>query len=316
MGSLLRAASDPQHHSSRMTDPPRRSARQLAARAEKPASQISRKRPSRLLNSAWTRKDTLASRNAAESPLLRLPPEIKNQIYGYVLGGNEVHVWPQPTHGSDIIVSVCKELESEWQFSSNIRYTASRGLNLRETSSFWLRHYACVVGCKHNRLSLDLRVLLVCRQIHNEACLIPFTHNTFLVYMVDGFRRWQARLIPAQLRAVQSIIAHFDVYSHDLPPSVAKDLPRLQRLCLYYELDAYSTIESMETVYKQAAEHLGGHKPSWERLAAKHVQVAMTFQFISRATLYADTYDDAFEVRPSCADEACATIEAKIASNY
>ncbi|KAF2253549.1 hypothetical protein BU26DRAFT_387494, partial [Trematosphaeria pertusa] len=38
----------------------------------------------------------IAKRNQQESPLLQLPPEIRNRIYEYVLGGRTVHITKKP----------------------------------------------------------------------------------------------------------------------------------------------------------------------------------------------------------------------------
>ncbi|KAK3705000.1 hypothetical protein LTR37_013517 [Vermiconidia calcicola] len=53
-------------------------------------------RPSHLLN-RWRKAryrniSISTARNAAESPLLRLPPEIRNRIFRYVFGGRTIHI--------------------------------------------------------------------------------------------------------------------------------------------------------------------------------------------------------------------------------
>ncbi|KAF2831380.1 hypothetical protein CC86DRAFT_401910 [Ophiobolus disseminans] len=74
-----------------------------------------------------------------ESPLLRLPPELRRQIWELVLGGH---------------VLSCNAISSSPRFSA-------RTAPLTTSSK-------CV---------LDL--LRTCRQIYSETTLIPYTHNTF-----------------------------------------------------------------------------------------------------------------------------------------
>lgn len=50
--------------------------------------------------------DHSAAQNATTSPFLKLPPEIRQRIYGYALGGRILHVASGPMLGADRVV-VC-----------------------------------------------------------------------------------------------------------------------------------------------------------------------------------------------------------------
>lgn len=83
--------------------------------------------------------DASVHRNAAESSLLRLPPELRNRFYTYVVGGND--------------------------------FDLTDGLDRRPRAR--LRH--TYFEPDYHMLGL----LRTCRQIHAETRLLPFTCNIF-----------------------------------------------------------------------------------------------------------------------------------------
>lgn len=125
----------------------------------------------------------IAQRNAS-SPLLRLPLEVKNQIYEYTVGGNLIHVITNPEEGAakfknTICCARISEQEAEEDFES-------------ESTHEW---YAPAIEGRHNCCRfqdgvtshdekakpevLNLGLLRCCRQIYNEAHHIPYSTNTF-----------------------------------------------------------------------------------------------------------------------------------------
>lgn len=83
-------------------------------------------------------------RNATDSPSLHLPPELRNRIYSYVLGGNIIAINDHPLSGNvdglyDVLVA---------------RYP-SVGLLPKET------------------VEPDLQFLATSRQVYSEARMLP-----------------------------------------------------------------------------------------------------------------------------------------------
>ncbi|KAF1839924.1 uncharacterized protein K460DRAFT_349413 [Cucurbitaria berberidis CBS 394.84] len=89
----------------------------------------------------------VAQRNKAVSPLLRLPAELRNHIYGYVLGGK----------------SIC--------------LTSSDGVCIGEIAPCLTPPESGYNGNEEEHGALQL--LYVCRQVHAEARLLIFSLNVF-----------------------------------------------------------------------------------------------------------------------------------------
>ncbi len=113
-----------------------------------------------------------------QSPFLRLPGEIRNQIYEYALSGHVVMIYPGPRN---------------WQFLK-------------------LKHFRCssrAPGCE--KFSPDawfkLHSLgLVCRQLHDETKVLPYAYSTFQFHGGAPIGYWVSRLLSKQQRdAIQHV---------------------------------------------------------------------------------------------------------------
>lgn len=103
----------------------------------------------------------------SESLLLRLPPEIKNCIWAYVLGGKVLDV-------------KCFE---------NYEKSHVRDTTAISQDSFPEYSHA---------------LLQVCRQIYTETALLPFSKNTFRFDMVDAFE-WARHLLDVQRALLEKV---------------------------------------------------------------------------------------------------------------
>jgi hypothetical protein len=84
-----------------------------------------------------------------ESPLLRLPPEIRNKIWGYTLGHNIFR---------SILIRLGKrKFKYEWM-------------------------------SRPDEPHIGLPLLATCRQIYSEAAIMPFNLNTFVADTLNGER--------------------------------------------------------------------------------------------------------------------------------
>ncbi|KAM0805930.1 hypothetical protein BDR22DRAFT_968616 [Usnea florida] len=109
-----------------------------------------------------------------------LPREIRDQIYHLVLGGQFIHL----AYGAGyersytIYIDGKEERDTLWY--------AGRGLY----------HSICAAegSCKSYGRGVDLRLLRVCRQIHDECDLIVHTTNTFHVSTCTIFERFTRAL--------------------------------------------------------------------------------------------------------------------------
>jgi hypothetical protein len=110
-----------------------------------------------------------AAQNATTSPFLKLPPEIRQRIYGYALGGRIFHVASGPMLGPNRVV-VCVNSDdftdsADRQMIHGIRDGIVEVKNRGVTHSQLESHKKCYQA--HATWSLNL--LGVCRQIYHEG---------------------------------------------------------------------------------------------------------------------------------------------------
>ena len=145
-------------------------------------------------------------KNASESPLLSLPPELRNRVYRLVLGGRAIHLEMKKGR---ICHAICQCSVTEEELTKSDRSAPQPAFGALYDS----RHEQCGFSFSNELLNavrhhLSLTLLLTCRQIHEEAALIPFANNTFeLPY---GAAQCLSALLTAQAQAIQSVVLVFD----------------------------------------------------------------------------------------------------------
>lgn len=148
-------------------------------------------------------------RNRSQSPFLRLPPEIRNRVHRYVLGGHHIHISP---YGDGLLRSICIARHTDREVAQAI----GTGECLESEHGILDLHDDCFSAILDSRtrigVRIDLALLVVCREINYEAALLPFQINTFVFGNFntadsagEGLRTFDQRLIPAQRNAVVSI---------------------------------------------------------------------------------------------------------------
>ncbi|KAK6390048.1 hypothetical protein LTR65_005859 [Meristemomyces frigidus] len=201
--------------------------RKLRARAQPATTEsIRRARPSRILNTGKKAllSNAIAQGNSTQSNLLSLPAELRNRIYGLVLGGQTLHIYSHThyDHGSK-------------------RRIRNSGHHICCAKSYRERHSKCHFEPEEHSMGsrIDLSLLEVCSQIHREAALMPFQYNTFAmddsVYQEPFFERF----VPAQIRAITSLswYSRYGIFLSKLKPRFAglTKLVAIMRLQPYYE---------------------------------------------------------------------------------
>ncbi len=170
----------------------------------------------------------------AQSPLLKLPQEIKDQIYVLVCGGNLLHIMEaNKSRCSNLVYHfalrhvkcVSRTTEEEAQAS----FEASKSPWFDEVNVS--RHKECCSSA----LALDLRSLRTCHQIYDEARSFCYTDNTF------SFDDWYDLLefvkTVTRMSYVRSIrITSCRVFDSDMPfnreklQGISNKLTGLQRI--------------------------------------------------------------------------------------
>lgn len=156
-------------------------------------------------------------KNATRSPLLRLTPELRNRIYKLVLCPGSIHIWCRNSLKKTVV--------------THINCAVSKSSTGPMDS--WQKEDAYECGSANDTTfaTLDLSLLLVCKQIHEEVALLPFTSNTFIVDSPWMLATFANQLITAQRTAITSIHALLSFITYPAEFWITKtDKVRLARL--------------------------------------------------------------------------------------
>ena len=133
-----------------------------------------------------TTRDSSAS-NAARSPFLLLPPEVRGLIYEHAFGSKVVHISEDTRFtcigkvGYRLDVCLCT---LDYEHPQRIIHLPPPK-NPQASDRHYTRHDDCTrdgtrVPAGRCR-AFPLQILRVCRQIHFEAALKPFSQTTFVI---------------------------------------------------------------------------------------------------------------------------------------
>jgi len=131
---------------------------------------------------------------------MRLPAEIRNNIWQLVLGGRSIEV---RDYGR---CSTCCAAHEDLDRALNIKAG-----NRQQIMQDHPLHVDCFVLHKPAKIGLTLSLLLACRQIHQEAALLPFATNNFVFQSYSALRIFLRRLVTGQARQIASISILLDM---------------------------------------------------------------------------------------------------------
>jgi hypothetical protein len=170
--------------------------------------------------------------NSTDSPLLRLPAELRNKIYAYAVGGYVIYVldlrWGDPLVTPEIRLCLSKLFRLSGPLIRTPRDETAYRDGSEESTHRSL--HKCKVVSKIQNLSL------VCRQIAAESSLFPFKYNTFKFDGQQTLEAFAQRLSLPQLCAVQTIGVELSSAFEELVywnlKQILFDLPSLRRIML------------------------------------------------------------------------------------
>lgn len=138
--------------------------------------------------------ETRASAPVASSPFLQLPRELRNQIYDYLLGPNDIAIECAVTKAPRSLVAVGGEigfcealyqkyklmyplaLRSTWEVPVKNLDTPADDFQL-DSSTVSMTYQVCSSLRKSNEVALELQLFGVCHQIHAEVTSIFYTNR-------------------------------------------------------------------------------------------------------------------------------------------
>ncbi|KAI4920404.1 hypothetical protein J4E85_009171 [Alternaria conjuncta] len=138
-------------------------------------------------SSPWNK--AIAARNQRTSPLLKLPDELRNRIYGYVLGNRtwDVGYCHEKRDCEDKVYEVFRLYENFRLYEKFRLYEETEPNHYRTKSSF------------------GSPLLEVSRQIHSEAWLLFFSHSKFAARRSMSFFLWLESLPDVARLAISSV---------------------------------------------------------------------------------------------------------------
>ncbi|KAH7399462.1 hypothetical protein BKA66DRAFT_605070 [Pyrenochaeta sp. MPI-SDFR-AT-0127] len=148
---------------------------------------VNKRQTNRVTRSQAAKLGAMANHNY-NSPLLRLPGEIRNKIYEYTLGDAIIYPTSIPYLASkeDILPrcliqyhSTCTRIDTGT--SVELPWSMSRD---------W---------------SLFTALTRVCRQLYHETSTLPFKLNVMVLYAIDDVNAWLAQLKDDKKKAIQAI---------------------------------------------------------------------------------------------------------------
>ncbi|KAK3648713.1 hypothetical protein LTR56_000986 [Elasticomyces elasticus] len=218
-------------------------------------------------------RQDIYNRNATESALLNLPPEVRTRIWCCVLGGHTIHVDNrEPRHGfaghslavhdgqsaggqhaaTKVRNRMCQTREDSTASGNEVSEAAETIVK----EDYHTKHSKCWNTPKNR---LGLRLLRVCRQVHQEAALLPYQENNFV--MERGFltlSRFLMALMPVQSQALHSLEIVVEYPTYGEPDDQLKSayirarLPKLRSLVVLVQLRK-GTVFFPKTVREQIA---------------------------------------------------------------
>lgn len=183
----------------------------------------------------------------SSTPLLSLPPEIRNRVYGYVVGGNELHVnivrQSRTTKLMKLDITICTAVIDEESAATMVRHEEGD----TEISDWHDRHHSCRVPS--SKVSYNVALLKTCAQIHSETALLPFQMNTFMFNITEAFQTFHRKLMPIQRNAIRYMSLETGDFREHRGPMIPgalrwlKKMTGLKRIVLFEQFLAYSIVD-------------------------------------------------------------------------
>ncbi|KAK3624342.1 hypothetical protein LTR56_021060 [Elasticomyces elasticus] len=210
-------------------------------------------------------QQTIYNTNATTSPLLKLPPEIRNRIWGFLFGGKIVHIQYEYTRpGRRMVHFICQVPNDDEDAAEHITHHNELDGSPDRFEIYRSRHQQCSGSGTVKRTSLPMAALQTCRQVHEEAALLPFQRNEFSCALITLGPFLQS-LFQSQARAIESVTLHcrHPYRTITLKKLVKAKLKALKALTYFVEMS--SDVHTNPTLH-----------PAWSECFAQTEAVAAT----------------------------------------
>ncbi|KAK3678722.1 hypothetical protein LTR78_001175 [Recurvomyces mirabilis] len=157
------------------------------------------------------RLQKIYAKNAQKSRLLDLPPELRTRVWSFVLCGHTIHL---PGYQNGPRHQICKCDTPDSELLERLRAQIHVKDLYPERDLYAKCHADCTPGRGAHYDSgrrLSTAILQVCRQIHEEAALLPFHGNIFAAASLTSLASFAQHLLMEQARAIVEIV----IYTHE-----------------------------------------------------------------------------------------------------
>lgn len=231
--------------------------------------------------------------------------EIRNQIYEHALGGRKIHVYRGcfKRHICDCVEEHAVASQSTSTNEASCQVVCE---SLDETTARLEKHNRCRSSSDGFRAGLkahiSLNLLPVCRQIHSEAALTPFTSNSFefttdshVGLVLTGFA---ASLTHKQVKAIAYLTLQIwigpPMSSTTAPVAMLQPFLGLRRLTLHAEcVHSFRGVRQSEKVRLQSRKKFAVGAP---RLESVDMNIYITLRGVVFDQLQ-EVQDEAEDIR-------------------
>ncbi|KAK4505834.1 hypothetical protein PRZ48_003799 [Zasmidium cellare] len=161
----------------------------------------------------------IADKNASNSRLLTLPPEIRNRIYYLVLGDSTIHIWT-PSAGDKCRHTMCTSEDCD-DHKLEMPTNASGGIQ-RER----LADHHCLNAM---RIPIPFDFLRTCRQVYEEAALLPYATNSFRIHST-ALDQLDQQLSSFQKKSIKTMTVLCGRYNVTIRKRIMRKFRGLQKL--------------------------------------------------------------------------------------
>ena len=150
--------------------------------------------------------------------------------------------------GRGLCYSIC--LEEETEDSVYLKFKAGQDEDLISC------HRGCYQSVDESHRKLDLGVLRVCKQVYEEARLIPYAANTFSIREPSVFEAFTQQLLPVQIQCVRALHLDVDLISH---------YPTLGWTCIFEDYRSVGSTDNASRPLKLHSLHLRLAQSSFDK---------------------------------------------------
>ncbi|OCK74084.1 hypothetical protein K432DRAFT_430232 [Lepidopterella palustris CBS 459.81] len=228
-------------------------------------------------NTEAAKAESITARNLAESPLLRIPRELRDMIWEFAFGGETIHIEKEGTDGNSGLKRKYVLCETEKSFREV--YDLTKAGPSSENAYQYAEEYVLKEPYRHNGCKNSVRtvpkVFRVCKQVYQESLFVLYGSNTFSFIHAEALKAFV--LTPGLPRhLIKKLHVHigqnfsYDTWGRILTPGFVALLSSLEEL--YITLMHYTLSVGDEAAYRHMKDNVDLDYTHNPKMWGKHLQ--------------------------------------------